>query len=115
MANFTSYYYLSSNGKAPVRDFIDSLRLSTYRKFIFKKELLEEFGPRLPMPHARHLGRGLYELRFKGEDGAIRVLYFFVEKKKVILVHSFKKTTKKTPTRNLGLAYKRMKLYLAKQ
>lgn len=108
MAHFTSYYYRLPSGRVPVREFIDSLKITTYRKFLFKKELLEEFGPSLPMPHARHLGKGLYELRLKGEDGAVRVLYFFMKKKKIIFVHSFKKKTRKTPNKELDLAYKRM-------
>ena len=108
MPNYTSYYYRLPNGKVPVRDFIDSLKISTYRKFVFKKELLEEFGPKLPMPHAKYLGDKLYELRLRGENGAIRVLYFFVEKRKIIFVHAFKKTTRKTPEKALKLAYKRV-------
>ena len=115
MTHFTTYYYRLTNQRVPVRDFIDSLKVTTYRKFIFKKELLEEFGPRLPMPHARHMGGGLYELRFKGEDGAIRILYFFVENKKIIFVHAFKKTSQKTPRNDLEIGYKRMHEYMRKR
>lgn len=111
MANFSSYYYCLPNGRIPVKQFINSLAISTYRKFIFKKELLEEFGPRLPMPHARHIRSGLYELRFSGEDGAIRILYFFIESKRIIFVHAFKKTTQKTPRSDIDLAYQRMTGY----
>lgn len=112
MKNFTTYYYCLPSGKAPVKEFIDALKISTYRKFIFKKELLEEFGPMLPMPHAKHLKEGLYELRFEGEDGNIRVIYFFLENKRIIFVHAFKKTTQKTPRRELEIAHKRKEAYL---
>ena len=108
MTRFASYYYCLPNGRAPVREFIDSLSVSAYRRFVFKKELLEEFGPSLPMPHARHLGKGLYELRFRGREGNIRMLYFFTEKNKVVFVHAFKKTSRKTPKKDLVLAYGRM-------
>lgn len=111
MVHFTTYYCRLPSGRIPVREFIDLLPIATYHKFIFKKELLEAFGPRLPMPHAKHVGNGLYELRFKGHSGAIRAFYFFAEKRSIIFVHAFKKTTSKIPAKELGTAYKRMGLH----
>jgi len=111
MAKFITYYYCLPGGRVPVRDFVDALDITTYRKFIYKKELLEEFGPRLPMPHARYMGAGLYELRFTGSDGAIRVFYFFAEHNSIILLHAFIKKTEKTPSNELDTAYKRMREY----
>ncbi len=52
MSKYTTYYYNLPSGKTPVIEFVDSFDEKTYGKFIFKKELLEEFGPKLPLPHA---------------------------------------------------------------
>ena len=65
------------------------------------------------MPHAKHLGEGLYELRFTGLDGAIRIFYFFIEEYSIIFVHAFKKKTNKTSKKDLFVSYKGMKEYLA--
>jgi len=59
------YYYLTESGKAPVRDFIDSLDVKSQGKFFFVRALLQEFGYRLPFPHARYIGNDIFELRFK--------------------------------------------------
>ena len=107
MNKYTTFYYGLPSGKYPVREFVDSFDEKTYGKFIFKKELLEEFGPKLPLPHARQMGKGLFELRFTGTDGAIRIFYYFIENEQIILVHGFIKKTDKTPKRDLDLAYKR--------
>ena len=40
-----------------------------------RKYLLEEFGHKLPEPHAKYLKDGIFELRFSGKEGKIRVLY----------------------------------------
>lgn len=82
MRNFESLYYKTRVGHAPVQTFIDRLSFKTQRKFFTKIEWLEELGPRLPEPHAKKVEDDLYELRFEGEDGSIRVIYFFYVGKK---------------------------------
>ena len=71
------YYYSTESGKLPAKEFVDSLDFKTQRKFFFVKALLEEFGHKLPQPHAKYIGNDIFELRFKGQEGAVRVLYFF--------------------------------------
>lgn len=82
------------------------------RKFFFKRSLLEEFGPRLPQPHAKRLTEDLYELRFETHTGQIRVFYFF-DGKRIILVHAMKKKTQKLPAQELAIAVQRKNAYLA--
>ncbi len=112
MRKYATYYCCLPSGRAPVRDFVDTLDIATYRKFVFKKELLEEFGAKLPLPHAKYMGNDLYELRFKGTDGAIRVFYFFMEARSIIFLHAFVKKSSKTPEKELSVALKRIKNYL---
>ncbi len=114
MANYTCLYYTTESGKSPVEEFIDSLELKTQTKFFFKRGLLEEFGPRLPQPHAKYIGDEIYELRFEGREGAIRVLYFF-HKNEIIFTNGFKKKTYKIPQREKELAIERRKLFLTKR
>ncbi|MEW6008244.1 MAG: type II toxin-antitoxin system RelE/ParE family toxin [Candidatus Omnitrophota bacterium] len=115
MANYSCFYFTTESGKAPVEEFIDSLDYSSQRKFFFKKGLLEEFGPRLPFPHAKYIGSEIYELRFEGKEGAIRVLYFFYYKNEVIFTNGFIKKSNKTPKGEKELAIERRKLFLERR
>ncbi|HAJ56769.1 MAG TPA: type II toxin-antitoxin system RelE/ParE family toxin [Candidatus Omnitrophica bacterium] len=110
-----TYYFCTDSGKSPVRDFIDSLDGSSQRKFFFVKGLLEEFGHKLPQPHAKYAGNDIFELRFTGKEGGIRVLYFFFHQDKAIFTNGFIKKTDKLPPREKNLAVERRKSFLQSQ
>lgn len=112
MDRISCYYYLAGEGKSPVREFIDSLDFKTRRKFFFVKELLEEFGHRLPYPHARYIRNSIFELRFKGHEGSMRILYFFFLQDKVIFTNGFIKKTAKTPQSEIDAAIHRRNEFL---
>ena len=111
----TSYYYSTESGKLPVKEFIDSLDFKAQRKFFFVKALLEEFGHKLPQPHAKYIGDEIFELRFKGQESAIRVLYFFFHQDKVIFTNGFVKKTDKTPKNEKELAIQRRREFINRQ
>lgn len=115
MGHITCYYYVTESNKSPVRDFIDSLDASSQRKFFFVKRLLEGFGYRLPQPHAKYVGDEIFELRFKGQEGHIRVLYFFFHQEKVIFTNGFIKKTAKLLEREKMLAIERRQAFLERQ
>ncbi len=106
------WYYTMSSGKSPVKEFVQSLDDQAKAKFYFKKGLLEEFGWRLPAPHAKHIGHDIYELRFQGVVGQLRVLYFFFTGNKIIFTNGFIKKTDKTPKNEITLALDRKKDFL---
>ena len=69
-------------------------------------------GQTLTMPLSRPMpgiGHGVHELRLKDRSGAYRVVYAIVRSGIVYLVHGFKKTTRKTPTRSIEVARRRLK------
>lgn len=103
MSNFECLYFKTESGRSPVEIFINKLRFKTQRTYFAKIEWLEEYGPRLVAPHAKKIDESIYEFRFQGEEGAVKILYFFYHKNKIILLNGFKKKTKKIPkktTRN---------------
>ena len=114
MARVTCCYYLTAAGRSPVRGFIDSLDPRSQCKFFFVMELLEEFAHTLPQPHSKYLGSSIFELRFGGEEGAVRVLYFFFHGDKVIFTNGFVKKTDKTPAREINTAVERRKDFLSR-
>jgi phage-related protein len=72
-------------------------------------ELLAEYGPNLRLPHARPMGDGLFELRLKGADGIARVFFCTLIGRRIMMLHSFVKKSRKTPLREVEVARKRMK------
>ena len=72
-------------------------------------ELVEEFGPDLGKPHTAPMGKGLFEIRAKGKEGIGRSLFCTKKGKEIIILHSFVKKTRRTPSKELDIARKRMK------
>lgn len=101
---FDISYYENSSGKSPVEKFIDSLDAKMRAKVFGRMELLEEYGPRLGMPFSRHIDDGIFELRVVQSSDIVRLFYFFVAERTIVLTHGFVKKTKKTPARELEKA-----------
>ena len=114
MGDYTCIFYETRDGKSPVEEFIESLDTETQDKFILKQQLLEDLGPQLRYPHTDHIEEGIFELRFKGKEGQIRVLFFFFYGKRIIFTHGFIKKTQKTPRKEIGIAKERRKDFLAR-
>ncbi len=106
-------YFKTDRGDEPVREFVDSLDISSKRKYWRKVDYLREFGKNLCEPHAKNLGSGIYELRFRASDGHYRVLYFFFSSSHAVLTNGFMKKTNRTPKQALDLAISRMNTFLA--
>jgi len=78
-------------------------------KFTWIVELVEEFGPdEVGMPHIKVLGKGLFEIRAKGNEGIGRVFFCTVGGKVIVLLSGFIKKTQKTPKKEIELARRRM-------
>jgi phage-related protein len=60
------------------------------------------------MPFVRKLEPGLWEVRSVLPDGIGRVLFTVIEHD-MILLHAFKKKSRKTPAHDLSLALSRLK------
>ena len=105
-------YFIEKGKRKPAEDFINSLSYKTQRKFFAKKELLETFGHRFPEPHAKYIGDDIFELRFRGIEGAVRVLYFFFHQNMAVFTNGFIKKTQKTPKRHKDIAIRDKKAFL---
>lgn len=98
--------YETPSGREVVNDFIESLQAPTKAKLICQLELLEEFGPKLAMPHAKPIGDGLFELRVRGKQ-EVRVIYAYVQNSTIYLLHAFLKKTRAIPQKELNTALNR--------
>lgn len=77
--------------------------------FLRITELIEEFGPDLGRPHTAPLGRGLFEIRSKGQEGIARSLFCTVKNREVVVLVTVIKKGNKIAKRYLELARKRMR------
>lgn len=108
-------YYKTAQGKDPVYNFINSLDEKAKSKIINTIDLLEGFGIRLGLPHAKKLtGTPLWELRILGSSN-IRIFYVVIVGKKFLLLHGFQKKKQKTDQKELKTAVERLKDYLLRQ
>lgn len=67
--------------------------------------LIESVGVRsLREPYAKSLGDRLWELRYSGRDGIARSIYVTASQRRIVIVLTFVKKTRKTPPMALMLA-----------
>ncbi len=113
-------FYASDSGNEPVKEAL--LELGRPTKTIVGEDIrFVEINWRVDRPYVDKLrsGKGrfeetLYEVRHTVEDIEFRTL-FFVFESDMILVHFFKKTSKKTPKSDLDLGWDRMKKWMHNQ
>jgi len=99
MSEYSVHYYRDEKQGYPVREYLDKLPKAEKAKAFAYIDFLRESGVQMRRPMADYLGgkTGLYELRPKPH----RVIYCYVEGKKIILLHAFRKKTDKIPKREL--------------
>ena len=71
-------------------------------------ELLRNHGYNLPNEIIKHVEREIWELR----PGKNRVFYFLYEENTYVLLHHFRKKTRKTPRREIDRAFLEMEDYI---
>jgi phage-related protein len=102
-----AFFFRTASGREPVRDWLKALDEAD-RHIIGRDIATAEFGWPLGMPVCRSLGRGLHEIRSDMGGGRTARVIFGVDEGRMLLLHAFMKKTRKTPTRDLALALKRM-------
>lgn len=99
-------YFESPRGERFVRRFIDKQDAAVKARYVGMIDFLEEYGPFLSGKYTKKLRKDLYELRITGKE-QIRVLYT-VQKREIILLHAFKKKTRRTPLKEIKTALLRL-------
>jgi phage-related protein len=103
-------FFQTSDGRYPVRDFIDSLPGKAAQKVIWTLSLLEEMG-NLPSSYFKKLvnTEDIWEVRVSLGSDTYRIFCFFAGNSVVVLTHGLVKKTQKTPHGEIerAEAYKR--------
>ena len=114
---FNIHFYKSDTGREPVKEYLEKLKQS--KNFQDQKLLLEiityitllsERGSNLGIPYVKHLRDELWELRPKSD----RILYCCINNNNIYLLHNFKKTSQKTPLKEIKTALQRYKKLVSK-
>ena len=101
-------YYLDEKGENPVWKFIAALSADEREKCFEYITYLEDMGEQVRRPVGDYLGGKLYELRPK----QTRIIYFFMLKDYVVLVHAFRKKTNAVPDREIRTAFRNMEDFI---
>ncbi len=101
-------YYEDERNSRPVEKFINGLVPKTKAKVLARIEFLEERWQELRRPYVETLEEGLYELRVIFSGNQIRVIYAYVFKDYIVLLHGIIKKTKEVPQDDILKAKNRM-------
>ena len=110
-------FYENKNGIYETANYIKELNQKSstnkesrinFNKIVAYLDLLEEFGPRIGEPVAKHLEGEIWELRPLRN----RFLYAYHKDNKFIILHHFIKKTQKTPKREIEQAKRNLQDYL---
>jgi len=101
----TVYFYKSSAGNEPVRDWLKQ-RSPDEKKVIGEDIKAVEYSWPVGYPQVVKLDKDLWEIRSNLLNGISRV-FFTVWEKYMVLLHSIIKKTQKTPQQDLETAKKR--------
>jgi phage-related protein len=94
--------YEDARGNSPVQDLLDELDSKAQyeknariqlRQIMFYLEILKGSGTRIGEPYTKHIKEEIWELR----PGHNRILFFAWKGDTFILLHAFRKTSRKTP------------------
>ena len=99
-------YFESLRGERFIKEFIDKQTSAVKGKYIGMIDFLEKYGPFLSGKYTKKIRKNLYELRITGKE-QIRVLYI-VRQRNIILLHAFKKKTRRIPHKEIETAFWRL-------
>lgn len=100
-------FFKKTDGKVPIRDWLDDLTKKDRRKCLERVDRLRERGHELDRPFAAYLKDCIHELRVKSGNVNYRMLYFFHEGRAVVITHGLLKKTEKIPPREIERAVQR--------
>jgi len=103
-------FYLTGEGKSPVREYLDSLNGKQAAKVVWTISALKATHP-LPSVYLRKMTAtdDLWEVRVIFAGNIFRLLGWMEESNKLVLAHGFTKKTQKTPPQEILHAENRKK------
>lgn len=100
-------FYEDKKGCRPVEVFLGALDPVVRAKIVARVEFLGAHWQELRRPYVDYLENGLYELRVQFAKDSFRVIYAYMFKDYIVLLHAFIKRTGKVPVEDKVLVLKR--------
>lgn len=89
---------------------VDTLPPDMRAKLDHIVRMIEELGlHQIRAPYVKPLRDKLWEMRIRGRDGIARAIYVTVKERRIVILHAFRKKTRKTPEAAIRIALSRMK------
>lgn len=107
------HLYQDENGRVPVREWLNELRLHDRKAYANCRAAINRlgmYGHELRRPQADYLRDGIYELRVRRGHVNYRILYFFHGRNVALLAHGLTKE-QKVPAADINRAVRRKKQY----
>lgn len=116
MVRWKIEFYQSKSGNPVVYDWFLAQSAKVKARFAQIFDLLQDKGTSVGMPYVRPIvNTKLYEIRVEQSTNIYRIFYFAYTGRRFILLHGFQKKTQKTPKKEIELAEKRRKEFLAQE
>ena len=116
MTQWKIEFYQSKSGNPVVYDWFLAQSTKVKARFAQIFDLLQDKGTSVGMPYVRPIvNTKLYEIRVEQSTNIYRIFYFAYTGRRFILLHGFQKKTQKTPKKEIELAEKRRKEFLAQE
>lgn len=109
---FTIEYVELPSGRAPAREFVDSLDEKAAARIDAFIERLRIYGNRMDGKFVKKLTNDLFELRVKQFDRIFRVLFFYQPGRLVVITSGFQKKAEQTPPAEIARAERLRRLWL---
>jgi len=100
------------NGRAPAREFLDSLDDKAAARIDAFIERLRTQGNRMQGKFVRKLTDDVFELRVKQFDRIFRVFFFYQRGMLIVITSAFQKKTERTPPSEITRAERLRRLWL---
>ena len=102
---WTVEFNVDRRGHSPVAAFIEQVPNRQQAIIAHYLKLLQEFGPDLAMPQARHIEGKLWELR----PNAYRLVYVLPDGQRCVLLHAYRNQSQETARKEIDRALMRMR------
>lgn len=101
------YYYTTTRGNKPVKDFIESLSEKQRAKIFRIFQVIQDYGIYSVPKHVKKLeGAPLWEIRIL-DAYSIRIIYVVITGADILTLHGFIKKSQKTPSKEIKIALNR--------
>lgn len=103
-------FFVTDAGRCPVREFLDTLKVSDPNDFAAVMAGLAKLRDRQyhRPPLSKALDRGLFELRHVGKLNT-RILWFFVRGRRIVTVHGVRNKGQAIAAHDMAVARERMR------